>query len=323
MASLFRSHNIRKTALLSIGIFFLMMLIFKVSSDTTPDLADLLTQAGTVVDPNEELRKNTNGNNNDKSGSSDGNSGGSNHHLAGLSFTGSRKQNEELELAKKLNELTEKLLDDQEVRLKKLEKDRLQLEKQLNELRRPHQDATLRERLAYMFPYDQDRKFPAYIWQSWKYGLNDERFGPKYKKGEEQWAVKNPGFVHELFNDDTSNAIVHYVYMNIPEVVRAYELMPHVVLKMDFFRYLMLFAKGGVYADVDTLPLQPIPNWIPENVEPSEIGMIIAIQSDPNSQDWREHYARRLQFGNWVIQAKPGHPILREMIATVLEFGRM
>ncbi|KAG7817631.1 hypothetical protein KL928_003530 [Ogataea angusta] len=230
-----------------------------------------------------------------------------------------KSNSEELEIARKLNELTEKLLNEQEVRLKKLEQDRQKLEKQLSELRRPSPEATLRERLAYMFPYDQNRKFPAYIWQSWKYGLNDANFGPRYKEGEEQWALKNPGFVHELFNDDTSNALVHYLYMHMPEVVKAYELLPHIVLKMDFFRYLILFAKGGVYADVDTLPLQPIPNWIPENVDPSEIGMIIGIQSDPDTPDWRKFFARRLQFANWVIQAKPGHPILREIIATVTE----
>ncbi|KAG7822578.1 hypothetical protein KL909_003743 [Ogataea angusta] len=237
---------------------------------------------------------------------------------SGLGLSG-KSNSEELEIARKLNELTEKLLNEQEVRLKKLEQDRQKLEKQLSELRRPSPEATLRERLAYMFPYDQNRKFPAYIWQSWKYGLNDANFGPRYKEGEEQWALKNPGFVHELFNDDTSNALVHYLYMHMPEVVKAYELLPHIVLKMDFFRYLILFAKGGVYADVDTLPLQPIPNWIPENVDPSEIGMIIGIQSDPDTPDWRKFFARRLQFANWVIQAKPGHPILREIIATVTE----
>jgi mannan polymerase II complex HOC1 subunit len=211
------------------------------------------------------------------------------------------------------------ILKQQKNKLSKLEEDNAKLERQLNDIKVPPNGLSLREKLAFIYPYDEYKKFPAYIWQSWKYGLNDDRFGQEYKRGEEQWARLNPEFVHELFNDDTANAIIRYLYKNLPEVIKAYELMPHIILKVDFFKYLILFAKGGVYADVDTSPLLPVPNWIPENVDPSELGMIIGIESDPVSQDWKNYYTRRLQFGNWVIQAKPGHPILREMIATITD----
>lgn len=227
--------------------------------------------------------------------------------------------NDQMELSQKLDEIAEKLLEQQEKRLSQLEEDKSKLERQLNELKKPSPDLTLREKLAFVYPYDQNQKFPAYIWQTWKYGLNDDKFDKEYKRGEEQWAIKNPGFVHEFFNDDTSNAIIRYLYMGIPEVVRVYNALPHVLLRADFFRYLILFAKGGVYADVDTNPLQPIPNWIPENVDPSELGMIIGIESDPIDKDWRKYYTRRLQFANWVVQAKPGHPILREIIAAITD----
>ncbi|ODV83078.1 glycosyltransferase family 32 protein [[Candida] arabinofermentans NRRL YB-2248] len=294
-----RSALIKKISLLSIIIITIIIIIFKISTEKTPDLQSILNQSLTSSSSSIDLIDTTIENNNK------------------LQLKNSK--DDELKLINKINELNEKLLKDQETRLNLLESDRLKIEKQLIELRRPNSDSSLRERLAYMFPYDQTKKFPAYIWQTWKYGLNDENFGSKYKTGEEQWALKNPGFVHELFNDDTSNAIIHYLFMHFPEIIKAYELMPHIILKMDFFRYLMLFSKGGVYADVDTLPLQPIPNWIPENVDPFEIGMIIGIQSDPDTPDWRNFYARRLQFSNWVIQSKPGHPILREIIASITE----
>lgn len=229
------------------------------------------------------------------------------------------KLNDQMEISKKLDEIAEKLLEQQEKRLLQLEDDKNRLERQLNEMKKPSPDLSLREKLAFIYPYDQNQKFPAYVWQTWKFGLNDDRFGKEYKQGEEQWAVKNPGFVHELFNDDTSRAIIRYLYRSIPEIVKVYDSLPHVILRVDFFRYLILFAKGGVYADVDTLPLQPIPNWIPENVDPAELGMIIGIESDPIDKNWRKYYTRRLQFANWVIQAKPGHPILREIIAAITD----
>lgn len=95
--------------------------------------------------------------------------------------------------------------------------------------------------------------------------------------------------------------------------------MPTSILKIDFFKYLILLARGGVWADVDTDLLQPVPNWIPENVSPKEIGLIIGIEHDSKTPDWRSSYLRRLQFGNWVVQAKPGHPVIREMVARVTE----
>lgn len=278
---------VRRLVIVTISAIIALVVIFRLSSNKSSDLQEVLKQSANII-PQDFINNNN-----------------------------ARKQQEEF--TQNLEKITENLLKKQEERLLKLEKERANLEKQLKELRRAPEGSSLREQLAFLFPYDQNRKFPAYIWQTWKYGLNDERFGDKFREGETQWAVKNPGFVHELFNDDTSSAIVHYLYKHIPEIVQAYEILPDVILKMDFFRYLILLAKGGVYSDVDTLPLQPVPNWIPENVSPSEIGMIIGISSDPDSADWRKHYARRLQFGNWCIQSKPGHPILREVVAKITE----
>ncbi|CDK26516.1 unnamed protein product [Kuraishia capsulata CBS 1993] len=287
MTRMMKQHTLKKTVWLSIGIVTLLLFLFRFTSSKTPDLQQVLKQSANII-PQDSLPVNN------------------------------EKRTQE-EFSKKIDEITEKMMKQQDLRLTKLEQDRVNLERQLMDMKRPPSDASLREKLAFIFPYDQNRKFPAYIWQSWKWGLNDERFGERFKEGELQWALKNPGFVHELFNDDTAGAIIHHIYMHLPEIVEAYELMPNVILKMDFFRYLILLAKGGVYADVDTFPLQPVPNWIPENVAPSEIGMIIGIQADPDTPDWREHYARRLQFANWVIQSKPGHPILREIVATITE----
>ena len=229
-------------------------------------------------------------------------------------------RNEKDEILQQLDKLSNILVEQQEKRLIQLERDNDNLEKQIKELKKPSPNSSLRERLAYVYPYDLNEKFPAYIWQTWKYGLNDDRFGIDYKKGEEQWAILNPKFIHDIFNDDTANAIIRHLYVNLPEVIKAYESLPHLLLKIDFFKYLILFAKGGVYADIDTVPIQPVPNWIPENVDSNEIGMIIGIESDPKvGLNWKKYYARRLQFSNWVIQAKPGHPILREVIATITE----
>lgn len=241
-------------------------------------------------------------------------------NLAGmLSLISSENSKKQDEFFKKLEKMQQQLYSKQEERLKNLERQNEYLIEQIKLMRTPPDTFSLREKLAFMVPYDPKTKFPAYVWQTWKHGLNDDRFDAVFKEGQAQWAVKNPGFVHELFNDDTTFATVKHLYQHAPEVVEAYKLMPEVILKMDFFKYLILFAKGGVYADVDTVPLQPVPNWIPENVSPKELGIIIAVCSDSKLANWRLDTVRRLEFGNFVIQSKPGHPILREIIALITE----
>lgn len=243
-----------------------------------------------------------------------------NENILGLSkLVNNENEKSQDEFFARLEKLNKKFFLSQEARLQKLEKQNELLLKEIKSLKQPSNYASLRERLLFVYPYDSSVRFPAYIWQSWKHGLNDERFNEKYREGESQWAWKNPGFVHELFNDDTAHTMIKFLYHQIPEVLEAYEAMPEVILRMDFFRYLILFAKGGVYADIDTYPLQPIPNWIPENVSPDELGMIVSIETDSNSPNWRTESVRRLQFAQFVIQAKPGHPILREIIAQIIE----
>lgn len=234
-----------------------------------------------------------------------------------LMFNENDKKQEEF--FKKLEKMQQLFYVQQEERLAQLERQNEILLEQVRLLKVPPDSMSLREKLVYMMPYDPKARFPAYVWQLWKHGLNDDRFDEAYKEGQAQWAFKNPGFVHELFNDDTSHTVVRHLFNYIPEVIEAYESMPEVILKMDFFRYLILFARGGVYADIDTYPLQPVPNWIPENVSPTELGLIISVGTDSNSPNWRQENHRRLEFGQFVIQSKPGHPILRELIAQITE----
>ena len=247
-----------------------------------------------------------------------------NDKLLGLSnFLSSENSKNQDELLSKIEKLNKKLFQAQEAKINKLEEQNKLILKELKLLKHPPSLASVRDKLTFLYPYDSESKFPAYIWQSWKHGLNDDRFDEKYRQGESQWAFKNPGFVHELFNDDTAHTVIKYLYLQIPEVIETFELLPETIMKMDFFKYLILYAKGGVYADIDTFPLQPIPNWTPENVSPLDIGVILAIESDSSSPDWRKEQIHRLQFGQFVIQAKPGHPILRETIAVIVEQTRL
>ncbi|KAI4215294.1 MAG: hypothetical protein LQ351_002193 [Letrouitia transgressa] len=178
---------------------------------------------------------------------------------------------------------------------------------------------SLREQLQYQFPYDLEGKFPAYIWQTWKYTPASGEFGDNFRAAEASWTEKHPGFVHEVLTDQAAVYLMRHLYASVPDVLEAYNSLPVPVLKADFFRYLILLARGGIYTDIDTTALVSTTDWIPEEVPRSTIGLIVGIEADPNRTDWRDWYSRRIQFCQWTIQAKPGHPVLRDIVATITE----
>ncbi|KAI9903530.1 hypothetical protein N3K66_000059 [Trichothecium roseum] len=180
------------------------------------------------------------------------------------------------------------------------------------------------DKLGYAYDYDMETKFPAYIWQTWKHKPTDADF--MFLGQERSWTELHPGFVHEVVTDDVAYSMLRLFYAAVPEVLEAYRALPLPVLKADFFRYLILFARGGIYSDIDTYAIQSAAEWIPSSIPRETIGLVIGIEADPDRPDWAEWYSRRIQFCQWTIQAKSGHPVLRDIIARItkqtLEYKR-
>lgn len=177
----------------------------------------------------------------------------------------------------------------------------------------------LRQQLEYQFPYDQESKFPGYIWQTWKNTPASGDFDERFREGEASWTVLHPTFVHEVITDSVAGHLVRHLYASVPDVIEAYDALPVPVLKADLFRYLILLARGGIYTDIDTKALKSATDWVPPEVPRSAYGMVIGIEADPDRADWEQWYSRRIQFCQWTIQSKPGHPILRDLVADITE----
>ena len=192
-------------------------------------------------------------------------------------------------------------------------------EKQQQKLLEDLSGKPLREQLRYVFPYDLESKFPAYIWQTWKYTPADGNFGESLRPYEASWSEKHPGFIHEVVSDDQADHLLKYLYASVPEVYEAYASLPIPVLKADFFRYLILLARGGIYTDIDTTALKPTMEWLPDDFRRDSIGLIVGIEADADRPDWQDWYSRRVQFCQWTIQSKPGHPVLVDVVARITE----
>jgi alpha 1,6-mannosyltransferase len=129
----------------------------------------------------------------------------------------------------------------------------------------------------------------------------------------------NPTFVHRVIPDEALPSMVQDLYAAFPEVLQTFNLLPLPVLRADFFRYLVLLAQGGVYSDIDTTALKPVEDWIPQSVDRHKIGIVVGIEADPDRPDWKQWYSRRIQFCQWTIQSLPGHPILVDIVASIVE----
>lgn len=177
---------------------------------------------------------------------------------------------------------------------------------------------SLPDKLAYHFPYDLPTKFPAYIWQTWKHTPASGNFAETLRPAEASWSEKHPGFVHEVITDTVALHLLRYLYAALPEVLEAYEALPLPILKADFFRYLILLARGGIYSDIDTHALRSAIEWIPETVPHEAVGLVVGIEVDAaDREDWADWYSRRIQICQWTIQAKPGHPVLRSIVGRI------
>lgn len=210
----------------------------------------------------------------------------------------------------------------------------------------------LRDQLSYTFPYDPSQPIPRRVWQTWKNTPSDADFPENFREFQAHWSSDYfvDGYQYSLVPDDNIVPLLKNLYGEIPLIIEAYEALPTVILKADFFRYLILYARGGIYSDMDTYPLKPLSLWpsvnraffpslatasnaeeltnelIPyKNLHRAAIelhperepGFVAGIEADPDRPDWNEWYARRIQFCQWTIQAKPGHPILRELIMNI------
>lgn len=99
---------------------------------------------------------------------------------------------------------------------------------------------------------------PKSIYQTWKTKEPNESID----KLRRTWTTQNPSFEYTFFDDSD---ILSFINEHFDERInKCYKRILNGSLKADFFRYCILFIKGGVYIDVDiscTTPLEGVFNF--------------------------------------------------------------
>lgn len=146
-------------------------------------------------------------------------------------------------------------------------------------------------------------KIPKLIHQTWML-KNDEYI----KTLRDQWLDYNPGYEYFIY-DDKDN--LQFIRENFNErIYNCYSRIINGSAKADFFRYAVLYIKGGVYLDIDFLPKASFADFIEEDDE------LIVTHDDQVSR--RDVYVDGIF--NAFICARPKHELFLILIHQICEY---
>ncbi|KAK3391100.1 nucleotide-diphospho-sugar transferase [Podospora didyma] len=156
--------------------------------------------------------------------------------------------------------------------------------------------------------------FPPKIWQSWK---DDSEIPTGRTAGfPHRWRAANPDWRYERITDDNIDA---YVLNSFDGAIsELFTTLKDPILKADFLRYLILLKEGGLWADIDVLPHQPVTKWIPERYRNNKVNLVIGIENDHHQQPIWPGSPYSVQLCQYTVLAKPGHPAIQGIVDQVV-----
>lgn len=131
---------------------------------------------------------------------------------------------------------------------------------------------------------------------------------------------RNPEWEHRLYDDADIEALILKYYG--AEMLKSYlRINPaYGPAKADLFRYLLMYAEGGVYLDIKSTATRPL-----DDVIPADAQYILSHWENEEGGSrigWGIHAelkSERGEYQQWHIIAVKGHPFLRAVIQKVLE----
>jgi mannosyltransferase OCH1-like enzyme len=100
---------------------------------------------------------------------------------------------------------------------------------------------------------------PKIIHQTWKTTTIPE----KWKRSQEAWISLYPGWTYKLWTDIDNLELVDREFPQYSEMFKNFE---YDIQRADFIRYVILYKYGGIYSDLDIVPLQPFTDSLFGNI---------------------------------------------------------
>lgn len=145
------------------------------------------------------------------------------------------------------------------------------------------------------------------------------RVPPVIARNIEHLRAMNAGWRYRFYDDD---AIAAFIGRHYDKRVNAayHSIAPHYgAARADLFRYLLLYAVGGVYLDIKSSTSKPL-----DGVLHGDDSYVLAQWPNgpgakyPELGCYPELAVKRGEFQQWHVIAEPGHPFLKAVIDAVL-----
>ncbi len=154
------------------------------------------------------------------------------------------------------------------------------------------------------------------------YMAGEENIPEPYLQRMEDLKLKNPDWEHFLFDSEAVEKFILEYYGD--EVIEIYRKIDpnYYAARSDFFRYLFIYARGGVYLDIKATALKPMKEVIRSDDRfilsnwPIEPGLVGSGWSAGKRRELAD--MPRGEYMQWFIISAQGHPFMREVLGHVI-----
>ncbi|TPX07656.1 uncharacterized protein E0L32_010654 [Thyridium curvatum] len=165
--------------------------------------------------------------------------------------------------------------------------------------------------------------FPKKIWQTWR--IDPFHMEERDSVTARTWTAKNPDYRYEVLTDTNEMSYVEQHFgpdgFDRPDIVEMYRAINLTIIKADLLRYMIMYAEGGVYADIDVEDLKPVERFIPERYDEKDIDMVIGVEIDQPM--FKNHHIlgkKSESFCQWTFMAKPRLPVMMKLIENIMSW---
>ena len=164
-------------------------------------------------------------------------------------------------------------------------------------------------------------RFPRKIWQTWK--VDPLSFDQRDALTARTWTAKNPDYRYEVLTDANDLTWIEQHYgpegLGRQDIVDFYRNVNATIIRADLLRYLVMYAEGGVYADIDVEALKPVRRWITDRFDEADVDMVIGVEIDqPQFADHPILGKKSQSFCQWTFMCKPRLPVMLRLVEQIM-----
>jgi mannosyltransferase OCH1-like enzyme len=126
-----------------------------------------------------------------------------------------------------------------------------------------------------------------------------------YKTCQNEIKKLNPDFEYRFYTDNDMDEIMK---KDFPEYYAKFNELPRMIMKIDMFRYFLMYKYGGLYTDMDYLMFKPF----------DLLDKSIVI---PSNRD-RDKDGNLTSLGNCIFASIPNHPFWKSLMDTLFNIDR-